>query len=204
MYLPKRFQSDNSQHALNVIREHPLATVISVREGQPFVSHLPLVMERTTPKLVLVGHLARANPHAQLLAAGPVTAIFHGPQAYVTPKWYAENDVPTWNYVVVHARGRVNLVEDKRGLVESLQQLTAQAEHGSQDPWEFWLPPDLATEKDLTSAIVAFRIEVETLEAKFKLSQNRSVADREGVKKGLEARGGDQDRGVCRWMKELE
>lgn len=202
MYLPKRFENSNLEQALAVMRASPLATLVSVdADQQPFVSHLPLIVERHGESLVLVGHLARANPHWKLLANSVATAIFHGPNAYITPKWYAENDVPTWNYAVVHARGRTTLIADRAGVIGCLEKLTAVVETGA-DRWQFWIPDDLA--KGVERHIVGFEMHVESLLSKFKLSQNRSEADRVGVMRGLSARADAGSRGVMDLMKQQQ
>ncbi len=229
MYLPARFKNENSEQTFELIRNYPLATVISVNDSSPLISHLPLVIERESfaakgptsadsSTFTLIGHLARANPHSRLLDSQTVTAIFHGPQAYITPRWYAENDVPTWNYAVVHAVGTVTLIEDDAGIVDALKALTAHVERTRQststeatephsEAWDFWLPPDLQAAPDsnarspLASAIVAFRIDVTQVQTKFKLSQNRSVLDRQGVIKGLEHRGDAQSLALAHLMK---
>ena len=172
------------------MRAHPLATVISVDDdGSPFVSHLPLVVEQNSEPhgdgLVCIGHLSRANLHWKLLGGRSATAIFHGPDAYITPSWYEKNSVPTWNYAVVHVRGMVTMIEDRAGIVRCIEALTAAVEKGS-DAWQFWIPENLRD--TLERSIVGFRLSVETIQSKFKLSQNRSEADREGVLRGLAER----------------
>ncbi len=168
------------------MRAHPLATLISVGEDRnPFVSHLPLIVEHEGEGIVCIGHLSRANPHWKLLDGRQATAIFHGPNAYITPSWYVQNSVPTWNYAVVHVRGVVTLIEDRAGIVRCLEALTAAVESGP-EAWQFWIPENLRNTLEL--AIVGFHLSVETIQSKFKLSQNRSEADRAGVFRGLAGR----------------
>jgi transcriptional regulator len=199
VYLPKRFENTDLERSLALMRAAPLATVISVQStGAPFVSHLPLVVEREGDALICIGHLARANAHWKLLNGGEATAIFHGPNAYITPNWYAENDVPTWNYAVVHARGPVELIEDRPGIVECLEKLTAFVEAGP-DAWKFWIPDDLVDV--LEKSIVGFRMRVESLESKLKLSQNRSGTDRARVIAELDARSDPGSRAIAALMK---
>jgi transcriptional regulator len=186
MYLPKRFENQDWTQSLALMQKYPLATVISQTEQGPYISHLPLVVEANESEISLVGHLARANPHWKVLEKGSVTVVFHGPQAYITPKWYVENDVPTWNYAVVHVKGRCSLIEDPAGIQKCLKDLSDFAEKDNSDPWEFWIPEDLAAPGVLEKAIVGFSIQVESLQSKFKLSQNRSETDRAGVIRGLE------------------
>jgi len=187
MYLPSRFKVQEEQtEAIAVIRRHPLATLISVVEGAPFVSHLPLVLEKRGSDLVLIGHLAQANPHAAFLRSGgrSVYAVFNGPNAYISPRWYGVDDVPTWNYAVVHVGGEVTPIEDFDGIVECLKKLSAHAEADVASPWRFWLPRDLADPTVLPKAIMGFEIRVSDLRAKFKLSQQRPQ-DRDAVASGL-------------------
>lgn len=190
VYLPRHFKSTDRDQSLALMQAHPLATVISVdQDGNPFVSHLPLVIERHSQpdgdRLVCIGHLSRANVHWRLLGGRNATAIFHGPEAYITPRWYEQNSVPTWNYAVVHVRGMVTMIEDRAGIVRCLEALTAAVEKGP-DAWQFWIPEELRN--TLESAIVGFHLSVETIQSKFKLSQNRSEADRASVIRGLAGR----------------
>lgn len=200
MYSPPKFKFENHDEILEIIGKYPLATVISSTENGSFISHLPLVIEPHGKGIALLGHLARANSHWKLLKGSQVTAIFHGPSAYVTPKWYVENDVPTWNYAVVHIQGHVELIEDKEGIIDCLKKLTAHAEAGSKDPWEFWIPEERA---NLGQMIVGFRIVVDEMNAKFKMSQNRSDEDRKGAIEGLKNRGDETSREVARLMSGL-
>ncbi|HVG53846.1 MAG TPA: FMN-binding negative transcriptional regulator [Vicinamibacterales bacterium] len=194
MYLPRSFENTDREQSLALMRAHPLATVISVdQNGSPFVSHLPLVVQPDGDGLVCIGHLSRANLHWKLLDGRRATAIFHGPDAYITPSWYVKNSVPTWNYAVVHVLGMVTLIEDRAGIVRCLEALTATVEKGP-DAWQFWIPEELRN--TLESAIVGFRLSVETVESKFKLSQNRSEADRAGVLRGLAGRDDAASKGL--------
>lgn len=135
-------------------------------------------------------------------ASTQATVIFHGPHTYITPKWYTENDVPTWNYSVVHVTGGVELIEDHDGIVECLKELTAHVERRWPSGWELFIPDDLSGDI-LPKSIVGFRIKVDEINFKKKLSQNRTPADRAGVLKGLEARGDDNSRWVLGEMKKL-
>ena len=161
------------------------------------MSHLPLVVEPDGDRLVCIGHLSRANQHWKLLGGRRATAIFHGPNAYITPSWYEQNSVPTWNYVVVHVRGVVTLIEDRAGIVRCLEALTAAVEKGP-DAWQFWIPENLRD--TLERSIVGFRMSVETIQSKFKLSQNRSEADRADVLRGLAGREDDASQSLRAFM----
>ncbi len=204
MYLPKRFENQDIERSLVIAKKYPLATVISSTEAGPFISHLPLVAESKNGSLFLYGHLARANEHWKLLADRDVYVIFNGPQTYITPTWYAEDDVPTWNYAVVHMKGRSRLLENKSDIISCLEKITAQTEQNEPNSWKFWIPDDLAEKGVLEKAIVGFQVTVDSIQSKFKLSQNRSPLDRQGVIQGLSGRNDDMSREIRRLMQETE
>jgi transcriptional regulator len=147
---------------------------------------LPLLHQRERgPHGSLIGHMARANPHWNHFGGGGSLAIFHGPHAYVSPSWYAQpaTQVPTWNYAVVHVHGRAAIVTDRAATLETLQQMIARFEGGRAAPWRLQL--EGARLDAMVGAIVAFEIEIERIDAKFKLSQNKDQADRRRVASAL-------------------
>lgn len=202
MYNPQRFKSEDDQEVFELMDRHPFATVITVVDGKPFVSHLPITPKKIGDKIELIGHLARANPHWRSFVNSQATVLFHGPQTYITPKWYAEDDVPTWNYSTVHVTGPVDLIESTEGIVECLKELTTHIERHWPSGWEFFIPGDL-TGDVLSKSIVGFKIKADEINFKKKLSQNRSPADRAGVLKGLETRSDDSSRSVLTEMRKL-
>jgi transcriptional regulator len=194
MYLPKLFAADQSA-SLELMDRFPFATVLSADEnGAPFVNHVPVLTESAGGKVTVTGHMSKRNPQWMHFKANPAaTVVFQGPQAYITPTWYRSGrDVPTWNYAAVHATGTAVLIEDFESLKQILKKLTHRFEKGRPQPWEFELPEDLLDPAALTGAIIGFQITVEKMEGKYKLSQNRSKEDREGVRQGLESQ---QDQG---------
>ena len=200
MYNPQRFKSNDIDEAFSLMDQNPFATLITVVDGKPCVSHLPLTPKRVGDKIELIGHIARANSHWKSFMNAEITAIFHGPHTYITPKWYAKNDVPTWNYLTVHTSGTIDLIESHAGIVECLEELTTHVERHWPSGWDFFVPDDLACEI-LPKSIVGFKIKVHEINFKKKLSQNRSPADRSGVIKGLESRSDDNSRLVLSEMK---
>lgn len=199
MYLPKHFEECNEDLILEIANEYPFATIMSFDESnRPFFNHVPVLIERKTNGFALLGHVARRNPqwsHFQKNAKAKI--IFHGPSAYITPKWYRSgHDVPTWNYVVLHMDGTARLFDDFDGLVNLLKALTEKFEGSSPEAWEFELPEGLRSPDTLCSAIVGFEINVEKIDAKFKLSQNRVAIDKLGVIEGLSQRGDDMSRAI--------
>lgn len=184
MYRPDAFRIDDRDALLAHASANPFATVITQGSGDLTISHLPLLVDSN--RGVLRGHLARENPQYRDLAEGSeVLVIFHGPHAYVSPSVYEEHpSVPTWNYVVVHLRGRGRLVEEPvlRTILDDLV--------GRFDPtgWRLEAPHDYV--RSALDAIAGFEVSIEQLEGKWKLSQNRSRTDQVRVAAWLE--GGDE------------
>lgn len=202
LYVPRHFNSEMpDRDARTLMREHPFATLVTPADDDLHVSHLPLLhRDDGSAHGQIHGHLARANPHARELRGGSTLAIFHGPHAYVSPNWYAAPDsaVPTWNYAVVHARGPVTLLEEPAHALEVLTRLTQVFE--GDDPATAWSPERARTTVDrMLPGIVAFRIDVVSLDVKLKMSQNRPAGDRDRVRVRL-AGGGAEERAVARWI----
>jgi transcriptional regulator len=184
MYVPDAFRLDDRSALLKHAATYPFATVLTSRSDRLAVSHLPLLVDAGSGKLR--GHLARENPQlAHLAAGGEALAIFHGPHGYVSPSVYIEQpSVPTWNYVVVHARGQARLL-DEPGLRAVLDDTVA---HFDRTGWRAEGGEEFLRAK--LAAIAGFEIEIQELEGKWKLSQNRSPADQARVISWLE--GGDE------------
>ena len=201
MYIPKHFEASENV-GREIMQAHGWALLISSGEdGAPFVTHLALMWQDDgTPYGSLIGHLARANPHWKLFAnAASSMALFWGPHAYVSPTWYAPGPkVPTWNYVTVHAYGRPQVIEDTEGALAALASLAAVYE--GKEGWSLdALPPGNAEAQ--TRGIVAFRMPLDRVETKAKLSQNRDMEDRLRVIAKLEAGGSEDARATAQWMK---
>jgi transcriptional regulator len=204
MYTPKAFIGSDEE-GIALMRGFPFALLLSLDEHkEPSLSHLPLLtrVNPETGKVTLVGHMAKRNPQWRHFLAHPkAKAVFNGPHAYISPKWYVSGrDVPTWSYAACHVSGAVKLIEDFEGLVSLLKELSEFFEGSGEDAWSFFLPDDLADPRVLTSAIVGFEIEVESIETKMKFSQTRSVEDQNGVIAGLRAAGGGMNEAVAALM----
>ena len=194
MYLPDAFRLDDRATLLAYAGAYPFATVITHGEGGLSVSHLPLLVD--AGRELLRGHLARENPQLAHLAAGEeALAIFHGPHGYVSPSVYAEQpSVPTWNYLVVHARGRSRLVDEPglRGILDDM------VERFDATGWRLEAPEEFVRAK--LGAIAGFEIALEHLEGKWKVSQNRSLTDQARVVAWLE-RGDESSRALAALMR---
>lgn len=192
MYTPPAFRKNDLALLHQQINACPLATLVNQVANGLQASHLPLLLAADEGEFgTLYGHFARANPHWRELLQGETLAIFQGPQAYISPAWYpskAEHGkaVPTWNYIAVHARGQAQLIEDSEGLLQLVSRLSAQHEAGREQPWAVSEAPTDYIDTMLR-AIVGFALPIQRLEGQWKLSQNRTAADRDGVHKGLSA-----------------
>jgi transcriptional regulator len=206
MYIPSSFAEEDVSTLHAFVEAHPLATLVTAVGGAQdlFATHLPLLLDRAAGSFGrLIGHIARANPHARQLAANSNEAlvIFSGPDAYITPAWYATKAdtgrvVPTWNYVAVHAYGRVTLNSDPDFLRPHLEALTRQHEPSRAGTWEVSDAPAEYIAQQMR-AIVGVEIAIDRLEGKWKMSQNRSGADIDGVVSGLSASTEPRDRVVA-------
>jgi transcriptional regulator len=198
MYQPDLFRVDDKAQMHAVMRARPFAALVSAGGLGLYASHLPTVLKDEGEYGVIECHLARANPHCKELGQpGEALMIFQGAEGYITPNWYATKAqtgkvVPTWNYAVVHAYGQPEVVNDPDWLRRHVTELTAQQEAGEQRPWAVSDAPDTFVAAMLRG-IVGFRFAIARLEGKWKMSQNREIADREGVVRGLRARGEGDD-----------
>jgi transcriptional regulator len=192
MYIPAEFETRGVAAMHAAMRRHPFALLVTPHDGELHVTHLPVRLDAARGALgTLEAHLARVNPHAKALAAGAETrVVFSGPHAYVSPRWYAKPaaNVPTWNYVAVHARGRPRVVTDRAAVLAMLGRLAAEHEAYIDEPWTLAEGRDYA--ERIAGGIVAFELPIERLEGKSKLNQNKSPADRRGVMAALAAAGG--------------
>jgi len=202
LYTPPLFDARDRAAISRLMHDHPFATLVTPAADEPRVSHVPLLLvSNCEPHGTLIGHFARANPHWQAARNAHSVAIFHGPHAYVSPAWYAEpaQAVPTWNYATVHAHGVMEVIEDPvetRGVLDALVQ---RFEGPRERPWQFAMP---TRERDaLVRGIVAFRLRIKRLDAKFKLSQNRNAADRERVMTALTAEPYHEAHATAAWMR---
>ncbi len=191
MYVPRHFAETDRGELHAHIRAYGFATLVSVRDGAPFATHVPLLLDPSRAPLgTLVGHVARANPHVDSFdGRTPALAIFHGPHAYVSPRWYTSDAaVPTWNYTAVHAAGTPRVLKDPGAVRALLEQMAETYEAPAAEPWSLDRL-SLRVADGLQRAIVAFELPIDRLEGKRKLSQNKPAADRAGVIDGLRAEG---------------
>jgi transcriptional regulator len=205
VYLPPVFTETRPEILVAHIERHDFALLVSHGRHGLVASHIPFLVEQRDAELHLLGHLARPNPQvADLAEGGAAMAVFSGPHAYVSPRWYASGPaVPTWNYADVHAYGAVRVIDDAAWLRGFLQRLSQRHETGSETPWRVEdQPADYMA--GMVKGIVGIDMAVTRLDGKFKLSQNRPVADRPRIAAALEARGDAEAAGIARLMRERE
>ncbi|WP_044563853.1 FMN-binding negative transcriptional regulator [Azospirillum sp. B4] len=192
MYRPSHFREDRLPVLHAAMAAIGLANLVTVgADGVPLASALPLLLRpEEGPYGTLYGHFAKANPQwRETPPGGAALAIFMGPDAYVTPSWYATKAetgkvVPTWNYATIHARGPITFFEDAEVLLDLVTSLTDRHEGGRAAPWAVDDAPADFIQAQLRG-IVGFRLPIASLEGKWKMSQNRPAADREGTAEGL-------------------
>lgn len=191
MYIPKQFEESNVEVLHQLIREKPLATLVTINDGGIEANHVPLLLSnQAKPYGTLCGHVAKANPlWKDHPADKDVLVIFHGADGYVTPSWYASKAeagkvVPTWNYVSVQAQGKLRVIHEPDWILSQLESLTAHNEAGFEPAWTVADAPQQFIHT-LLDAIVGIEIEITDLKGKWKVSQNRSDQDRASVISGL-------------------
>ena len=195
MYLPQDFAESRSEELFRVVREHPFGILVTQTSTGLEANHLPFLLEERRGTFgTLLAHVARANPIWQELSEGAdVMVVFRGPHGYISPNWYPSKQethrhVPTWNYEVVHAHGRVHIRDEERFVRGVVARLTRVHEAHEPRPWKMSdAEPDYRAEQ--LKQIVGIEVELTRLEGKRKLSQNRDVRDFEGVVRALEDSG---------------
>lgn len=171
-YPPKIHQDNDMQHMDEVIKTYPLATLISIKNDEPLITHLPLVYNESGK---LIGHIDKYNPQAALLKNDhPITIIFSGPQCYISPSIYETTQLPTWNYIKVHLKGKVKAIDSKEALKTSLITMT---EFLEQPGHKYVLEPDNQRMIGALDYIEMFEITIDSWEGKFKLSQDKKPKD---------------------------
>lgn len=207
MYLPPQFNSKSNSDAVALMRAHPFASLISVDDaGLPFVSHLPLHLEERPStgsgqeNWVLLGHVAKANPHWRYLQTRPQGVVtFMGPHAYLSPSVYPDlARVPTWNYLAVHCTVQAALIEDPTEKDTLLKKLIADHEPAYAEQWR-GLGAEFA--QKMLAGIVAFELRVTELQCKLKINQHRPESF--DAMRAMYASGNDNERALATWMERL-
>ncbi|WP_114938186.1 FMN-binding negative transcriptional regulator [Mucilaginibacter endophyticus] len=183
MYTPKHFQLTDEQEAINFMQRYSFATIVTATDNVPFATHIPFLVSKRDNKIVLSSHFAKANPQANEIIGNDILVIFTEPHAYISPKHYEkETNVPTWNYIAVHAYGKANILPEGEQTADLLVQMISNYEADYLTQWNN-LPDEY--KQRMMKGIVAFEIIVNDLQGKQKLSQNRTEVERENITKAL-------------------
>ena len=206
MYLPAQFTEERVPVLHDAIRQAKLGTLVTLGEARLEASHVPMLIDpEPAPYGMLIGHVSRANPQWRRPTAGvQALAMFLGPDAYISPAWYATKRqtgkvVPTWNYIAVHAYGEVRFFEDAERLLRLVTRLTETHEASRLEPWAVSDAPAEFVRAQL-KGIVGFELPIVRLEGNWKLNQNRPAEDRAGVVEGLRREGGADEAAMAAMM----
>jgi transcriptional regulator len=203
MYVPASFRGPDQAAVFDFIEVHSFGILVSGQNNELSATHLPLLLRRDVgPHGQFVGHLARANPQWRVMAGSEVLVIFPGPHAYISPTWYEKAEVvPTWNYLAVHATGRCEIIDDESVALEIVTDYVDYYERSQPVPWR--LDGKASYVGKLLKQIVAFRVDITRLEAKWKLNQNEPVEQREKVARQLLQSSDSEEREIGRLMSEM-
>jgi len=200
MYIPPAFREERLPVLHAFLRRNPFAPLVTHSAAGFETTHLPWLLDADEgPKGMLRGHIARANPHREVIGDGAdALVIFGGPHAYISPSWYPSKTehgqvVPTWNYMVAHVTGRVRVIDDSEWLRAFVTRLTETHEADRQNPWAVSDAPARYID-GMLKAIVGIELQIQRIDGKWKLGQNRPMADRRGMVAGLAGESGENPR----------
>jgi transcriptional regulator len=181
MYPPPHHQSLDQQKMISVMKAYPFASLVSASEGQPFITHIPIIYNDESGKLV--AHIDKFNPQVETLVDdAEVTVIFKGPDSYISPSIYTTRQLPTWNYIIVHVKGKITLINDPSDAKDTMIAMTRFLEGTDQ---KFVLEKESTRMQRSIKYIQAFDITITSWEGKFKLSQDKNEQDQENAKQEL-------------------
>lgn len=179
MYIPPYYKENDEHKLIEFMQTYNFATLISTNDSNICATHLPFVIEKRGEKLMLVCHMAKANPQWQVFTQNEVLVIFQGPHAYISPTHYEkQQNVPTWNYIAVHASGKAKIISEPNEVIALMEKTINHFEKGFYEQWKSLSPQYV---NGMLKAIVAFEIEVTKLEGKFKLSQNKTKNEQKNI-----------------------
>lgn len=202
MYIPKKYRGEGQAAAIAFMRRFHFGLLVSAEDKRPIATHLPFITTATEQGIRLTSHLSKANSQWRQFDDGPVLAIFSEPHAYISPSFYnKEQNVPTWNYLSVHAYGRARILDGLEVKFELLEQMMVEFEPAYLEQWR---RISMDYKKGLAEGIVAFEIEVEELQYKEKLSQNKQADERRRIFEAFAESGVENERLVGEYMEGKE
>ena len=199
MYIPPYYREDDKTKLFDFMQKHNFATLINSLNNLPIATHLPFVIEERENRFFLVSHMAKANPQWESFSNDEVLVIFQGPHAYISPSHYEkQQNVPTWNYIAVHAYGKVRIINEPKEVLYLMERTIHTFEEKFFEQWKS-LSPDYVN--GMLKAIVAFEIEVTKLEGKYKLSQNKTKNEQQNIISAFEKSDDSIIKGIADEMK---
>ena len=202
MYTPKHFQLSDEQEAISFMQRYSFATIVTATDNVPFATHIPFLVEKRCDQIILASHFAKANPQASEIVGKDILVIFTEPHAYISPKYYEkETNVPTWNYIAVHAYGKATILPEGEQTAGLLARMISNYEADYLTQWN-GLPDEY--KQRMMKGIVAFEIVVDDLQGKQKLSQNRSEVEQENIINALSKSNDTTEAEIARYMSNLK
>ena len=199
MYIPNHYAGKDKNAAIAFMRQFNFGIIINTNNERPLATHLPFVITESDDKIILTSHFARANEHWQYLESSDSLVIFAEPHAYISPKHYNKKEnVPTWNYLAVHAYGRARIIEDQQDVFDKLELMML---HFEEDYKQQWRELSVEYKTRMSKGIVAFEIIVAELQSKEKLSQNKKEQERKRVMDALSASSAESERMIADYMR---
>lgn len=179
MYIPKHFLNSDQDEAVVFMQKYSFATLVTAEQNIPVATHLPFLIQKIDDRIILSSHFAKANPQAAAIAGSDILVIFTEPHAYISPRFYErDQNVPTWNYLAVHAYGKATIIEDEAGKLALMERTIVNYEAKYLEQWR-GLSNDYKLK--MLKGIVAFDIEISDLQAKKKLSQNKTAVEQQNI-----------------------
>ncbi|MCE3277911.1 MAG: FMN-binding negative transcriptional regulator [Bacteroidetes bacterium] len=202
MYIPPYYREEDTSKLIEFMQAHNFANVISSDNNKLTATHLPFVIEERENKVFLVSHMAKANPQWQSFNENELLVIFQGPHAYISPSNYEkQQNVPTWNYIAVHAYGKAKIIDDPKEVWDLMERTIHEFEEKFFEQWKS-LSPEYVN--GMLKAIVAFEIEVTRMDGKFKLSQNKTKNEQQNIIKSFEKSDDSTQREIAEEMKKKQ
>lgn len=199
MYIPKHFLNTSDDEAISFMQKYSFGTIITFEDGKPVASHLPFLVEKSLNDIVLSSHFAKGNPQSESIQNKQVLIIFSEPHAYISPRNYEkEQNVPTWNYISVHAYGNCREITAE---TEKLNLLERTIQNYDKDYQQQWSNLSADFKLKMLKGTVAFEVIITELQAKHKLSQNRTRAEQQKIIEGLSRSGDTNEAQIAEYMR---
>lgn len=199
MYIPPYYHETDEHKLIEFMQAHSFATMVNSQNNQLRATHLPFIIEKRGNKIYLISHMAKANPQRKEFTGNDLLIIFQGPHGYISPAHYEKKqNVPTWNYIAVHAYGKAETINEHDSVIEVLEKTIMNYEAPYYKQWK-----ELSDEykNGMIKGIVAFEIEIVRLEGKFKLSQNKTKNEQQNIISAFEKSGDSMQAGIAEEMK---